>query len=99
MSYSIGLRRLRSRARSFATGGWQGFLREMTSKRPDGVLSYTLATMFVELGEKDKAFAELEKAFENREYQMRFIKIDPSVDALRDDPRFKDLTRRVKMPE
>jgi len=84
---------------SFATGGWQGFLREMTSKRPDGVLSYTLATMFVELGEKDKAFAELEKAFENREYQMRFIKIDPSVDALRDDPRFKDLTRRVKMPE
>ena len=82
---------------SFATGGWQGFLREMTSKRPDGVLSYTLATMFVELGEKDKAFAELEKAFDNREYQMRFLKIDPSLDALRDDPRFKDLARRAKL--
>jgi TolB-like protein/Tfp pilus assembly protein PilF len=82
---------------SFATGGWQGFLREMTSKRPSGVSPYMAAIMFVELGEKEKAFAELEKSYELREYLLRFIKIDPSVDLLRDDPRFKDLLRRMKL--
>lgn len=34
--------------------------------------------LFMELGEKEKAFAALEDAFENREYQLRFIKLDPA---------------------
>ncbi len=82
---------------SFAAGGWQGFLREMTTKRPEGLSPYMLAILFAQLGEKDKAFAELDKAYENREYQLRFLKIDPSVDALRDDPRFKELARRMRL--
>lgn len=82
---------------SFAAGGWQGFLREMTSKPRDGVSPYMTAMFLLELGEKEKALAELQNAFENREYQLRFIKLDPSVDALRDDPRFKELARRMKL--
>jgi len=82
---------------SFATGGWQGFLREMTSKRRDGVSPYMTAIFLLELGEKEKAFAALEDAFENREYQLRFIRLDPSVDALRADPRFKELAHRMKL--
>src|SRR5437660_292256 len=83
---------------SFAAGGWQGFLRDMTSKRPEGFSPYMAAVFFAQLGERDKAFAELEKAYENREYQLRFLKIDPSVDSLRDDPRFKELMRRMRLP-
>jgi tetratricopeptide (TPR) repeat protein len=82
---------------SFAAGGWQGFLREMTSKRRDGVSPYMTAIFLLELGEKEKAFAALEDAFENREYQLRFIRLDPSVDALRGDPRFKELAHRMKL--
>ncbi len=82
---------------SFAAGGWQGFLREMTSKQRDGVSPYMTGIFFLELGEKDKAFAEFQKAFEIREYQLRFIKLDPSVDALRNDPRFKELAHRMKL--
>jgi hypothetical protein len=52
---------------------------------------------FAELGEKDKAFAELDKAYENREYMLRFLKIDPGVDALRDGPRFEELLRRTRL--
>jgi hypothetical protein len=44
-------------------------------------------------------FAELDKAYENREYTLRFLKIDPSVDALRGDPRFKELMHRLRLPE
>jgi len=82
---------------SFATGGWQGFLREMTSKERDGVSPYMTGIFLLELGEKEKAFAQFEKAFEIREYQLRFIKLDPSVDAVRSDPRFKELTKRMRL--
>jgi eukaryotic-like serine/threonine-protein kinase len=84
---------------SFAAGGWQGFLRDMTAKRPEGFSSYMAAIFFAQLGDKDKAFVELNKSFDNREYMLRFIKIDPSVDDLRNDPRFKELTRCMKLPE
>lgn len=84
---------------SFAAGGWQGFLRDMTSKRPEGFSPYMAAIFFAQLGEKDKAFADLVKGFENRDYMLRFLKIDPSVDTLRDDPRFKELMRRMRLPE
>ncbi|HEU0252569.1 MAG TPA: hypothetical protein VFR12_06010, partial [Pyrinomonadaceae bacterium] len=82
---------------SFAKGGWQGFLREMTSKRPAGVSPYVAAIFFLELGDKERAYAELEKAFEIREYQLRFIKLDPSVDALRAEARFKELAHRMRL--
>ena len=82
---------------SFAAGGWQGFLREMTSKPRDGVSPYMTGLFLLELGEKEKAFAQFEKAYENREYQLRFIKLDPSVDALRGDPRFQELARRMRL--
>jgi hypothetical protein len=49
---------------SFAAGGWQGFLHGMTSKRPEGFSPYMAAIFFAQLGEKDKAFAELDKGFE-----------------------------------
>ena len=84
---------------SFAAGGWKGYLRQMTATRPEGLTPYVTAVYFAQLDEKDKAFAELYKAFENREYMLRFLKIDPSVDSLRDDPRFKELMQRMRLPE
>jgi TolB-like protein/Tfp pilus assembly protein PilF len=84
---------------SFADGGWQGYLREMTARRPQGLTPYVAAVYYTQLGDKDKAFVELNKALEIREYMARFLKIDPSVDALRDDPRFNELMQRMRLPE
>lgn len=85
---------------SFAKGGWQSFLRTMTG---DGRLpnssAYNTATFYVALGEKDKAFAELNKSYENREPSMRSLKIDPLLDPLRDDPRFTELMRRMRLQQ
>jgi serine/threonine-protein kinase len=85
---------------SFASGGWQKFLTEMT-KTPgvEGVSSFMSAVFLVQLGEKDRAFAELEKALYNREYQLLYIKIDPRLDTLRYDPRLQDMIRRMRFPE
>jgi TolB-like protein/DNA-binding winged helix-turn-helix (wHTH) protein len=81
---------------SFAKGGWQGFLRTMTgARRPANLPLYYAAIFYVELGEKDKAFAELNEAFEKREGFLPRLKVDPRFDRLRADPRFEDLLRRV----
>ena len=81
---------------SFAKGGWQGFLRTITGERRPADLSSSIAARFLAaLGENDNAFAELNKAYTNREYFLVWLKVDPRLDSLRADPRFGDLLRRV----
>lgn len=83
---------------SFAEGGWQGFLRAMTDeRRPPNLTSYNVATFHAALGESDKAFVELNKAYQNREGILGLLKVDPRFDSLHDDPRFEDLARRFKI--
>ena len=67
--------------------------------RTEYVMSYHLALIYAALGEKDKAFAELEKAFEEHDYLLPRIKVEPFLDPLRDDPRFKELVKRLNLPE
>ena len=48
------------------------------------------------LGEKDAAFESLEKAYQDRSLEIGpGIKVDPTYDPLRSDPRFQDLLRRI----
>jgi hypothetical protein len=42
------------------------------------VSPFIAATFFLQLGEKAKAFAEPDKALDNREYLLLYIKIDPA---------------------
>jgi TolB-like protein/lipoprotein NlpI len=83
---------------SFAKGGWQGYLRSRMERGLD-VWAYTRAASHVALGEKDKAFAELNRAYENRESVLVRLKVDPRLDPLRSDSRFQDLIRRVGLPQ
>lgn len=83
---------------SFAKGGWQEFLRAMTDeRRPTNLTPYNVATFHSALGEKDKAFVELNKAYQNREGILGLLKVDPRFDSLHDDPRFHDLACRLKI--
>lgn len=58
-----------------------------------------IAAVYIALGEKDKAFEELEKAYISRDWGIARLSVDPFVDPLRDDPRFKDLVKRMQLPE
>ncbi len=55
----------------------------------------SIALIYAGLGEKDQAFVWLDKGYEQRAFQMQWIKLDPRWDSLRSDPRFTDLMRRV----
>jgi tetratricopeptide (TPR) repeat protein len=60
---------------------------------------YTTAAIYARLGDKDQAFAWLEKAYAARKLSMIWLKVSPSWDSLRSDPRFQDLLRRMNFPE
>ena len=59
------------------------------------VSPYLIAIVYVGLGDKDQAFAWLDKAFQDRSSLLLWLKVEPQFDSLRDDPRFQDLLRRV----
>jgi serine/threonine-protein kinase len=63
------------------------------------VRTYYLAAIYATLGAKDKAFAELEQSFAARDCFLGRIAVDPAMDSLRDDPRFKNLLKRMSLPQ
>jgi TolB-like protein/Tfp pilus assembly protein PilF len=69
------------------------------AERKRYVANYWVAITFAALGDKDRAFAELEKAYQNHDWFLQRVKVDPFMDPLRDDPRFDELVRRLKFPD
>jgi TolB-like protein/DNA-binding winged helix-turn-helix (wHTH) protein/Flp pilus assembly protein TadD len=64
------------------------------------VSPYMIATIYAGLGDKDKAFEFLERAYQERSLDISWhIKADLRIDNLRSDPRFQDLVRRVGYPQ
>jgi tetratricopeptide (TPR) repeat protein len=57
-----------------------------------------LARLYAQVGEREKAFASLQAAFEERSAGLVFLKVEQAWDRIRDDPRFAALVRRVGIP-
>jgi TolB-like protein/Tfp pilus assembly protein PilF len=60
---------------------------------------YFLATVYAALGEMDQAFTWLEKAYDVRDTNLTWLKVDDAVDPLRSDARFRELFSRIGLPE
>ncbi len=60
--------------------------------------SYSIGVVQSALGEKDEAFRNLEKAFADRDGQITYLALDPELDPLRSDPRFRSLLERLHIP-
>jgi TolB-like protein/Tfp pilus assembly protein PilF len=60
---------------------------------------YYIASIYATLGEKDKAFAQLEKAYADRDSFLGRLLEDPFMDPLRGDPRFTDLIKRIGLSQ
>jgi tetratricopeptide (TPR) repeat protein len=57
------------------------------------------ALIYAGLGDKDKAFAWLDKAYEEHSFSLSNLKVEPRFDPLRSDPRFADLLRSIGFPQ
>jgi hypothetical protein len=49
-------------------------------------------------GEIDRAMEWIEKGYELRDHQIVYSAVSPYSDALRADPRFQDIIRRIELP-
>ena len=66
-----------------------GRLEPLADRKP---LAYEIAAVYAALGEKDRAFAWLGRAFRERAAARTQIRVDPRFDSLRNDARFHKLT-------
>ena len=78
----------------------EAILAELKEKYVKGQASgIDLAAVCVGLNDKDQAFVWLEKDFQYRDFRMTaWLNIVP-FNSLRDDPRYKDLLKRLNLPE
>ena len=62
------------------------------------VCPYEVAGVHAQLGDKDRAFEWLGKAYRSHSC-MYWLRQDPRFDSLRSDPRFQELLTKIKFPE
>jgi hypothetical protein len=60
--------------------------------------SYQYTQVYSLLGNKTRAFEALDRAWEIRDSGLLWLKVDPALDALRNEPRFKALFERLDFP-
>ncbi len=87
---------------AFRVAGTRGFWAkelERATSRPGSTPArpWRLARIYSELGDDDRTFASLERAYEERDSLMVFLKVNPIFDRLHADPRFDDLVRRIEL--
>jgi adenylate cyclase len=58
----------------------------------------SMALIYVALGEYETAFDWLQKSLEAKEESLSSLKVDPKLDAIRHDPRFNDIVRKIGLP-
>ena len=75
------------------------FLKKLEERsRKNYVPSYYFVLIHTGLGEKDRAFEWLERAYQERSTVLAYLRIDPRLAPLRSDPRYSGLVRRIGFP-
>jgi serine/threonine-protein kinase len=93
-----------SLACAYAAAGRQSEARALLNELTDLSKKKYLPKVFfayihTALGEKEMAFEMLERAYSDRDINLLNLKNHPWLDPLRQDPRLRDLLKRVGLPE
>ena len=73
-------------------------LAELERRRQDGYVSPVAFVMLhTALGEADPAFAWLDRAYDERRGWLAYLNVEPMLDGLRGDPRFRLLRERMRL--
>ena len=63
------------------------------------VSSYDIALVYLALGQKQQALDWLNRAYEEDDPNMNFLKVDPTLDDIRSDQRFQNLLQRIGLDQ
>ena len=77
-------------------GEAQGVINDLKERSKSRYISpYDMAMIYIGLKEREQAFAWLDKAFEDRNDSLVWLRFDPRLDSIRTDSRFINLVQRV----
>ena len=106
MSLATGTRLGRYEIRSQIGAGGMGEVYLAQDTKLDRKVALTqyvipsfIGAIYGAMGEKDKAFAELDKSIEQHDSWFKWAKVEPLFDPIRDDPRFAGLLKRMNLPQ
>ena len=88
----------------YAKSGWKAYVEAtleqlVLSPRGTELPPFVVATFYARLDRKDEAMQWLEKGYEERDFRMTLLAVTWEFDNLRSDARFKDLLRRMRLPD
>ncbi len=91
---------LHSLTEAYRASGWEGFLRKriefLTQKEESRIERPVLvAGTYAQLADRDQAFYWLERAYEQRDSTLVYIKTHPAFDSMRSDARFTELLKKI----
>ena len=90
-------------ARVYALAGQrdkaQQILVSLAAPQHAGLSPANLGFIHAALGDDDRAFAELDRAVKDRSAVLLWANVDPRLDPLRGDPRFKTLVSAIGLPQ
>jgi TolB-like protein/DNA-binding winged helix-turn-helix (wHTH) protein/cytochrome c-type biogenesis protein CcmH/NrfG len=86
----------------FRAAGWEGYLRNLRARLEEKsgkgfVPPFALALLYARMADRDRAFAWLEKAVDERDSHVISLKVEPAFDSLRSDPRYVWLLGRMNL--
>jgi eukaryotic-like serine/threonine-protein kinase len=95
---------IKSMKEKYAKSGLRGaLLRSAEYQEEESKRQYVdpalIAMTYAALGDKDKAFAQLDKAAAQKSVFLTYIKVMPDYDSLRSDPRYSALLKRMGLPQ
>ncbi|MBN1223088.1 MAG: hypothetical protein JXB23_07545, partial [Candidatus Aminicenantes bacterium] len=69
----------------------------LNQSKEGSVYPFGIAIIYFILGEDDKGFLWLDRAFQSHSVGMFFVKVEPEFDTVREDPRFKALLKKMNL--
>ncbi|MDX2031511.1 MAG: protein kinase [Blastocatellia bacterium] len=99
----VGAEEIGEMKAAYAAGGLKGYWRRLLARQLEReksryVAQYAIAQLHAQLGDREQAFARLERAADDHNIYVTSLNIEPLWDGYRTDPRFVALVRRVGLP-
>jgi len=87
----------------YAKSGWKPYLEAGLKEVVFGARSRTppfvVAGYYARLGDKEQSLSWLQRSYEQRDFRLTLLSVAFEFDQMRSDPRFKELVRRIGLPE
>jgi len=74
-------------------------LKRMSQESSGGSPAFYIAMLYAQMGEIELAFQWLDKAYQEHEVEMYWLKVEPPFEPLRNDPRWQEMLDKVGFPD